>query len=212
MNAVAGCAILAITAGIVGFMPVQTWAENRPTPVSNGDAAFAQWASKSLHRLSSLDMNAPATDLLPLRNMISNANIVMFDEGQHFATEPLAFRNRLFKYLVEELGFTAIAIESGATEGRVVHDYSLGGPGDIASALPQNKELIAWMRDYNANPKHGQKVEVFGFDSPGSPSNISASRGADTALNETLHYLQKVDAPEAEALKARLGSVLPATH
>lgn len=86
------------------------------------DPAYLSWARRSLDPITSLDMNASSSDLKPLRRIIGNARIVMFGEGQHFAAEPLEFRNRLFKYLVEDLGFEAIALESGVTEGRLVHD------------------------------------------------------------------------------------------
>ncbi len=165
-------------------------------------------------------MNASSSDLKPLRRIIGNARIVMFGEGQHFAAEPLEFRNRLFKYLVEDLGFEAIALESGVTEGRLVHDYVLGTPGDLDAILsqglswsfdllPQNKQLIAWMREYNADPKHSHKLEFFGYDVSGSPTVLQATRNADTALNEAIRYLQSVDSPAADAINSRLKSIIP---
>jgi erythromycin esterase len=165
-------------------------------------------------------MNASSSDLKPLCKIIGNARIVMLGEGQHFAAEPLEFRNRLFRYLVEDLGFNAIALESGVTEGRLVHDYVLGSPGEIHAVLsqglswtfdllPQNKELISWMRGYNADPKHLHKLEFFGYDVSGSPTVLQATRNADTALNEAIRYLQSVDTIEADAINARLRSVIP---
>jgi len=55
--------------------------------------------------------------------MIGNSRIVAVSEAVHAARQPLEFRNRLIKYLVEEMGFTAIALESGVVEGRLLNDY-----------------------------------------------------------------------------------------
>ncbi len=126
--------------------------------------------------------------------MIGDAKIVGLSEGQHAAAEPLIFRNRLFKHLVEQLGFKAIAIESGIVESRVLNDYVTQGKGDFDAVLRQgfsygfdtfrqNGELIRWMREYNARlPPDAVKVQIFGLDVPGSPGNLDAMRGPDTAL------------------------------
>jgi erythromycin esterase len=158
----------------------------------------------------------PGADVDRLGQMIGNASVVALGEGVHGAAEPLEFRNRLFQYLVKSKGFTAIAIESGLVESRVVHDYVLGGlPGDARSAasegiswtfdrLPQNLALIEWLRAYNADPSHHQKVNFYGFDIPGSPGKPSATRGMDTALVQVLRYLRVVDPPQSRAFDRRI--------
>lgn len=147
--------------------------------------------------------------------MIGDASVVALSEATHAAVEPLQFRNRVLQYLVEHQGFTAIAIESGLVEGRVVHDYVRGGQGDLSEvlsrgigwgfdSLPQNRALVSWLREYNANPHHTRKVNFYGFDVPGSPGSPSARRGHDTALNEVLNGLVEVDGPACDGLRARL--------
>src|SRR3954451_24192621 len=80
--------------------------------------AFLQWAKKSLHPVTSADLDASTMDLVPIEKMIGDARIVGIGEFVHAGAEPLIFRNRLFKHLVEHKGFTAIGIESGIVEGR----------------------------------------------------------------------------------------------
>ena len=122
---------------------------------------FVQWAQQSLHQVSDANLDAPAPDLQPMREMIGTAKIVGLSEGQHAAAEPLVFRNRLFKYLVENLGFGAVAIESGIVESRLLNDYVTQGKGELDTVLKQgfsagfdtfrqNVELIGWLRNYNA--------------------------------------------------------------
>jgi erythromycin esterase len=97
--------------------------------------AFLQWAKASLHPVSSAELDASTKDLAPIEKMIGNAKIVAVGEFVHAGAEPLIFRNRMFKHLVEHYGFTAIAIESGVVEGRLLNDYVTHGKGDFATVL-----------------------------------------------------------------------------
>jgi erythromycin esterase len=79
----------------------------------------------------------------------------------HGAREPLAFRNRLIRFPVERMGFTAIALESGFTDSISARSFIERGDGDAEAATRtglsgwlgrylQSRELVQWMRDYNA--------------------------------------------------------------
>jgi erythromycin esterase len=183
--------------------------------------AFLQWAKESLHPLSNADLDASTKDLAPIEQMIGDANIVGLSEGIHAAAEPLIFRNRVFKHLVEHLGFNAIAIESGIVESRLLNDYVTQGKGDFGAVLEQgfsvghdtfrqNGELIRWMREYNARlPPDRVKVQIFGLDVPGSPGNRDAARGPDTALRSALEYLRIVDPEAAAHVQSRIEAFLP---
>jgi erythromycin esterase len=183
--------------------------------------AFRQWTQESLHRVSNAEIDASTTDLMPIGTMIGDARIVGLSEGIHAAAEPLIFRNRLFKHLVERLGFDAIAIESGIVESRVLNDYVTQGKGDFDSVLKQgfsngfdtfrqNRELIRWMHDHNARlPPKAVKLQIFGLDVPGSPGNFDAARGPDTALQTALEYLRTVDREAAADMHTRVDAFLP---
>lgn len=171
---------------------------------------FLDWARRTLVPLATVAPGGSLDDLSCLGDMIGDARIVAFGEGIHCAAEPLQFRNRLLEYLVRKKGYTAIAIESGIVESRVVHDYVLGGEGELSAALeqgigwtfdslPQNAELIRWLRQYNLDAGRTGKVNFYGFDVPGSAGNPRARRGVDTAVVEALRYLQRVD-PAAAAV------------
>lgn len=175
------------------------------------ERAFVKWASKSL--------TAP-DDLPALHEMIGDASIVALGEGAHGAAEPLEFRNRLFQYLVEHAGFTAIALESGIVESRLLHDYVRGDSGDLDTALanglswtfdrlPQNRSLVQWMRDYNTASTHGRTLSIYGFDVSGSLGNDHSHRGADTALVEALAFLEQADQALAEQIHSRIRPLLP---
>src|SRR5688572_7394080 len=92
---------------------------------------FIKWARASRVPLVTVKTGDTFDDLTAVGRMIGNATVVALSEGVHGGKEPLEFRNRLFQYLVQEKGFTAIAIEaSGIVEGRCLHDYVRSGAGD----------------------------------------------------------------------------------
>jgi erythromycin esterase len=181
----------------------------------DGASAFVDWARACLVPLRTDGSDAGEPELDPLGEMIGDASVVAFGEGVHCGAEPLLFRNRLLQYLVRHKSFTAIAIESGIVESRVIHDYVRGGAGDLSAVvdngigwtfhqLPQNRELVSWLRQYNDDSRNPRKVNFYGFDLPGSPANPQAVRGTDTALTETLGFLRSVDSEMAAELHARL--------
>ncbi|MBK8597842.1 MAG: erythromycin esterase family protein [Holophagales bacterium] len=181
---------------------------------STGGEAFAEWARANAHAIECGTPGGTDTDLEPLRAIIGQAPVVSFGEGLHGGAEPLDFRNRLFRFLVENLGFTAIAIESGITEGFEVNRWVLGGPGDLGEVvargftagfdrMPQNVELVRWMREYNANPAHRRKVEFYGMDVPGSPDDMQRT------LFVALDYLGARDAALAASLRTRIEDLVP---
>lgn len=187
---------------------------------SNGSDAFVTWARRAALPLSAGASDDQWQDLEPLGEMIGDATVVALSEGVHAGAEPLEFRNRLFRYLVQKKGFTAIAIESGIVEGRGVHDYVRSGRGDLRSVLeqglswtfdrlPQNESLVRWMAEYNRQRGVARNLNFYGFDVAGSPGNPAANRGTETALQEALAYLDRVDSTAAAAFHARLDSLLP---
>lgn len=179
---------------------------------SAGEQQLKAWAGKNLHEVS-LDSRTQWADLDALMRMIGNASIVSLGEGLHGSAEPLEFRNRLFEYLVERQGFTAIAIESGITESYAINEYVLGGAGDpkalvehgITSGLarfPQQVQLVQWMRAYNEKRAGNRKIEFYGMDLSG----LSGSAGAP--LDIALAYLDGVDADAAASLRKRIAPLL----
>jgi len=181
--------------------------------------SFLAWAREAHVPLTAGHRHRASRDLALLREMIGQASVVTFGEALHGCGEPLEFRNRLLEYLVAEKSFTAIAMESGLVEGHLVHDYVAGGEGELSDVmargfswtfdrLPQNRELVQWLRDYNARPETRRKINFYGFDVPGSPGNSKVARGVDTALRALLAYLERVDRGVIEGSRSRLAPLL----
>lgn len=140
-----------------------------------------------------------------------------FGEAIHGGEEILLLRNRLFQRLVEAHGYSAIAIESSLPRSRLVDAYVAGrGPATYEAVreagfghgfglLDANRELVEWMRRYNADPAHRVKLRFYGFDMPGKLGGPVSPR---EALDVVLDYLASVDSAGGEAFRERIGSLL----
>ncbi len=180
------------------------------------------WLDQSSHAFSHGELLASYDDLRPLEEMIGAARIVAISESNHGAREAMLFRNRVFRFLVEELGFEAIALESGVVESKELIDYVATGDGNLDTllergvtngfnGLQQNRELVEWVRDYNLQlPQDAKKLQIFGFDVSGSPYHNAAARNPDTSIRTALAYLRTVDADVATDFTARFERFLPA--
>ena len=195
------------------------WAAQPATAQSDsGEAAFVEWADTALLPVEVDEVRAWGEDF---DRMLGDATVVAVGESGHGVAEPMLFRNSLFRYLVEAHGFTAIAIESGSVEGRIVHDYVRDGRGEIGDVLaqginrdfqefPQNEELVRWMREYNANPSNRRKIAFYGFDMAGwPPSNPEDTK---LALDAAMNYLRTVDSMAAAPIQERIDIIVSSIY
>ena len=152
-------------------------------------------------------------DLLPLKPLIGASRVVALGEPSHGTHEPLALRNRLIRFLVEQMGFTAVALETSFTESYSVESFVAGGPGALRSTVhdniswgfgefPENEELIQWIREYNADANHHSKVRFYGVDLSGAQDGAfpQARRAVDFAIN----LLARGDSAAAQGLRQKL--------
>lgn len=112
-------------------------------------------------------------DLAPLKEGLANVRILGAGEGTHGTHEFFAFKHRLFRFLVEEMGYTVFAIEDGIYGAALIQQYIQTGQGDPRAILKDEfhdvfqvqelLDLIEWMRQYNST--HGNRLTFAGFDS-----------------------------------------------
>ena len=143
-------------------------------------------------------------DLQPLKKLIGSAHLVALGEATHGTREFFQLKHRMLEFLVSEMGFTVFGIEATMPEAFDVNEYVLTGKGDPAKALaslymwPWNTEevleMIKWMRSYNADALHTNKVKFYGFDMQSSAR----------AVKVTLENLRKLDPLQAVASKKSL--------
>ncbi len=138
-------------------------------------------------------------------------------EALHGGEEGLILRNRLFERLATAHGYSAIAIESSFPRGCLVDGYVAGrGPASYAAVqdagfshgfgrLDANRELVEWMREYNADPAHRIKLRIYGFD---TPTEFGSSDSPRRLLQFVLDYLSSVDSAAGAAYRERIEALL----
>ncbi len=188
-----------------------------------GDVDCAADASSAESRqqcaLDWLDANAvPLSGLTgadernAMRRIVGAAEVVAFGEANHNAHEFLTFRNELFRFLAEELGFTAIAAETDYVRALDVDDYvaGVGGPVEPPAhavlswaygSFRENRELVEWMRTHNARPGTQRKLRFYGLEASGNLDHDG--RGI---LAYVLAYLRQADPSSAGEFEERFAA------
>ncbi len=182
-----------------------------PTPLPTPDLpAIQAWIQQAAIPLTTTDPQAALDDLQPLQQMVGNATIVGLGEESHGSREFFTMKQRLVEFLVEKMGFTLFAIEGSWTAGMLANQYVLTGQGDPQAVLQQfhawiwNTQevlsLLEWMRAYNADPTHAQKVHFAGFD---------MQELAAPTFDSVVQYIQMVDPQQATQVASLYEGIRP---
>ncbi|MDB4941969.1 MAG: erythromycin esterase [Labilithrix sp.] len=152
---------------------------------------------------------ASDADLDPLLARIGDARIVLLGEATHGTSEFYEWRARLSRRLVQEKGFSFVAVEGDWPECERVNRYVKGEAGAGPSAretlgvferwpswMWANEEVarfIDWMRDHNGDRPAERRVGFYGLD----------VYSLWDSMKEVVGYLGRVDpAAAAEARRA----------
>jgi erythromycin esterase len=196
-------------AGPIGAALLLGFLAARPGAAQTDDrAAFVSWARANARPLTTVDLRQPIEDLAPIASMVGTARIVGVGESAHGIHEFLGLRARIARFLIERLGFTAVALETGLPDAKAVSDYVLGGPADpelwtrgltwTMGSHGETRELVEWMRAWNLDPSHRRKVRFYGMDVAGANGGwVGAAEGA-------LTYLMRVEPGFAASARNRL--------
>jgi erythromycin esterase len=126
-----------------------------------------------IFELDTIDPSPRIVDLEPLGRLIGDANVVALGESMHTSGGYYRVKNRVFRYLVEELGFRVFTIESSWHDAELVADYvaTCGGSAEYAVteglftvwASETVRDLAEWMCNFNQlHPD--DPVAFWGFD------------------------------------------------
>ena len=151
-----------------------------------------QWLTESSFDLQTTNPDLKITGI-PFERILKNMELVLVGEATHGTKEFAEIKHRLFRYLVEELGFRYFFVEADFGAGLTVDQYICGEGGDPVEVLKGlrffhivNKEglaLIKWMKVYNQTKIPADKIRFFGID-------CQSSEGAFTRLTS---YFERVD-------------------
>ncbi|MEC3977841.1 erythromycin esterase family protein [Amycolatopsis sp. H20-H5] len=144
----------------------------------------ARWIARHAHPLTTLEPDAPGTDLEPLREMVGDARVVTLGVSARDTHELAVVSQRILKFLVEELGFRSLALEGDDETSILLDQYVRTGTGDPRALLADARsfwrtaellDTIHWIRRHNerqpAEPvrianlaEHPRKVAPHGGD------------------------------------------------
>ena len=165
------------------------------------------WVGANAIALNTAVPDAPDDDLAPLVSALGGARLIGVGESTHGTAEFFQIKRRLFQRLVKERGVTTLAMEANVADAEIVDAYLQTGRGTVDEAIKhlfllwrttEVRDLLAWMRAYNADPKHRKKLRFVGYD----------VQSASEPRARVLAYLKKVD-PNSVALLDPLDSLKP---
>ncbi len=170
--------------------------------------AVVAWASAQAVPITSVLPGSDPADLEPLREMIGDARVVMLGDSRHDAREQFLLKHRMIAFLIEEMGFTNLALEESVPQAYGVHDYVMGGEGDPVAAVEglggwylwsteEIVDLVRWLRRHNDGETSGEGAKA-GFH------GLDVSDAGLPAVSRVLDYLNDED-PE---LAAAVGSAI----
>ncbi|MFK4146499.1 erythromycin esterase family protein [Streptomyces sp. NPDC004065] len=163
-----------------------------------------RWLEENALPLPDAHAGAPKPDhtgLEPLRKTLDDVQVLGMGEATHGTAEFFRLKHRLLRFLVEEMGCTALAMEAGASAARAVDDHVVHGTGDAADALAglgfwtwrtrEMLDVVEWLREHNRTVPPERAVRFAGID----PQRCGPSL---TALDAVLRAF----APERAGLTA----------
>lgn len=169
---------------------------------------IAKWLEAHAKPLKTTNPTASLNDLKPLKDMVGSASIVGLGEATHGAHEVFTMKHRIVKYLVSEKGFTNLVLEEGWDRALELDRYVLTGKGNPSQHLTpvfKTKEmldLLDWIRQYNANPKHKSKVRIIGMDIQSVNENV---------YNNITEYIKANNSKLLPRVEEQIKGLIPVT-
>ncbi|MGV9263872.1 erythromycin esterase family protein [Kitasatospora sp. NPDC003701] len=182
------------------------------TAADSRQAAAVRALERAAQPLRSTEPGGRTTDLRALGGMIGDARVVGLGEATHGSHEFFAMKERVFRYLVEEKGFTTFALEMSWTAGLRIDEYLQGGAGDARqiakqelAGSPWEREefvsLISWMRRYN--DRHpDRRVHFMGND-------VGAPRLGDAAFDRVTSQVRATHPQDLARLEGLYAGLRP---
>ena len=155
-----------------------------------------------------VELSGNSHDHDALLQLVGKARFALLGEASHGTEEFYRERIRITQRLIEEKGFTAVAVEADWPDAWRVNRYVRGvsDDHDAAAALggfqrfpswmwrnTQVRDFVEWLREWNAKRPQHQRVGFYGLD----------LYSLFTSIQEVLKYLDAHDAEEARRARAR---------
>ncbi|MFC0676363.1 erythromycin esterase family protein [Lysobacter korlensis] len=165
-------------------------------------------ALKAALQSSALPLDVHGQDFDPLLERIGDAPLVLIGEASHGTHEFYELRAQITRRLIEEKGFTAVAVEADWPDAYRVNRYVRGESPDadgraalgdfqrFPTWMWRNTEVLGfveWLKQHNRGRVDGDKVGFYGLDLYSLHSSVDA----------VLDYLQETDPDAAQRARHR---------
>jgi erythromycin esterase-like protein len=158
-------------------------------------------------RAAARPLTGNASDYDPLLDLVGDARFVLLGEATHGTAEFYDERARITQRLIEEKGFTAVAVEADWPDAWRVNRYvrGEGADRDGRAALSGFERFPAWMW---RNTSVLDFVEWLRERNDAAGANKAGFYGLDlyslfTSIQEVVRYLEEVDPVAAEETRRR---------
>jgi erythromycin esterase len=182
-----------------------------PSLAQDTSQIVISWLKQHSIPVKYIDPGNDFSDLQPLKHVLKDVRIIGLGESTHGTSEFIKIRQRLVEFLVTEMGFTAIAMESSYSDCEPINDYLLTGKGNLPDLLTAQgytawdteefTAMLYWLRQYNQRVPEEKKVHFYGTD--------IATTFQETGRVNVISYLKRI-APEkidsAESIFKVLGN------
>jgi erythromycin esterase-like protein len=175
-------------------------------------------AVASLHDRAAADALAHAEDpYKALVERVGNARVVLMGEASHGTHEFYHERAEITQRLIEQKGFSGVAVEADWPDALRVNRYvtGTGNDPDAADALAGFRrfptwmwrnadvlDFVGWLRDFNESRPRRRRVGFYGLD----------LYSLQTSIEAVIHYLERVDPPAAERARRHYSCFNEVTH
>jgi erythromycin esterase len=152
------------------------------------------WLKKNAVKIRSIDsLDEDFSDLMPLKKMIGDADVVMIGEPNHHIGTVYMAKTRLIKFLHKEMGFDLLAFESGLYDvGKAWREIQIGTP--VSQAF-RNSIFFGDKEEYKPLINYIQKslssknpLELMGFD-----NQMTGSYSSDSLVGDLRKFFNRLN-------------------
>ncbi|WP_040695587.1 erythromycin esterase family protein [Nocardia vinacea] len=171
-----------------------------------GTSDLREWLRGHARPISDTDSNSTGSDIAALTERLGSATVVGLGESTRFSRQTFGLRERVFRVLVEEHGFRALAVQDSARSGERLDAYVGNGAGDPESVLAgawrptrtgEMAAALVWIREFNR--KHpNDHVRIFGVEPP---------RAEPSDYDVVLDYIRQQAPDRLAAIESHLAPI-----
>ncbi len=194
----------------VRFVPLvgaEGWTPQGQRPARALDGTLAQAITKYSEKFTSIE----SVKLGPMLKRIGDARVVLLGEATHGTSEFYRMRERISRALIQDHGFSFIAIEGDWPDAARIDHYIRHReyPPSEWTAFArfpvwmwcnrEVREFVDWLRSHNTGANPDDRVAFYGLDLYSLYNSIQS----------VLNYLDRVDPKTAAVARERYGCLTP---